>query len=121
MCDKTVDAFLPTLKCAPDWFVTNKKFEKLDDVLFSNDDIVFVIADSDNVIFFSENMGLSTIDLNNINLDDDNFVEDDPETIIHLRLMAWCNKNEHFKFSNMTHFDSSLKFKFDHKISLIRV
>ena len=30
------------------------------------------------------------IDLNNINIDDDNFDEDDPETIVFVRLMAWC-------------------------------
>ena len=29
------------------------------------------------------------VDLNNISLDDVNFDEDDPETIIHVRLMAW--------------------------------
>ena len=29
---------------------------------------------------------------NNINLYDDNFDDDDPETIIHVRLMAWCNR-----------------------------
>ena len=33
-----------------------------------------------------------SVDLNNINLDDDNFDEDDPEIIIHVRLMAWGNK-----------------------------
>ena len=42
MCDKPVDAFLSTLKFVSDWFVTNKMLQKLDDGLFSNDDIVFV-------------------------------------------------------------------------------
>ena len=37
-------------------------------------------------------MGLVIIDLDNINLDDDNFDEDALETIIHVRLMAWCNR-----------------------------
>ena len=36
-------------------------------------------------------MDVNTIDLNNINLDEDLF-EDDPETIVHVRLMAWYNK-----------------------------
>ena len=35
---------------------------------------------------------LISVDLNNINLDDANFYEDDPEIIIHVRLMAWCKK-----------------------------
>ena len=39
--------------------------------------------DSDIMTFFSDVMGLVTIDLNNINhLDDDNLDEDDPETIV---------------------------------------
>ena len=39
--------------------------------------------DSDIVIFFSDGVDLVTIDLNNINLDDDDFNEYDPETILH--------------------------------------
>ena len=30
----------------------------------------------------------------NISLDDNNFDEDDPETIAHVRLMPWCNKHK---------------------------
>ena len=37
-------------------------------------------------------MGILNIDLNNINLDN-YFDEDDPDTIIHIRLLAW-----HIKF-----------------------
>ena len=37
-------------------------------------------------------MGILNIDLNNINLDN-NFDEDDPDTIIHIRILAW-----HIKF-----------------------
>ena len=37
-------------------------------------------------------MGLLSVDLNNINLDDVNFDEDDPETIIAVRLMDWHNR-----------------------------
>ena len=33
-------------------------------------------------------MGILNIDLNNINLDN-NFEEDDPDTVIHIRLLAW--------------------------------
>ena len=51
MCDKTVDACLRALKLVPDWFVSNKMLEKLDDVVFSNDDIVFVNENSDNAKF----------------------------------------------------------------------
>ena len=56
--------------------------EKLDNVVFSNDDIVFAYEYSD-VTFFSDDMGLNVYsNLNNINLDDDNFDDDDPEIII---------------------------------------
>ena len=44
---------LPGLKFVPDWLITNKRLEKLDDVIFSNDDVVFVNTDSDNVTLFS--------------------------------------------------------------------
>ena len=37
-------------------------------------------------------MGIIRIDLNNINLDDTNY--DDPETIIHIRLLVWHIKSE---------------------------
>ena len=42
-------------------------------------------------------MGLVTIDLNYNNPDDDNFDEDDPETIAYVRLMAWCNRYKQHK------------------------
>ena len=37
-------------------------------------------------------MGILSVDLNNVNLDDVNVYEDDPEASIHVRLMAWCNR-----------------------------
>ena len=38
--------------------------------------------------------GILNIDLNCINLDDNNFDEDDPDIIIHVRLLAWHTKFE---------------------------
>ena len=38
-------------------------------------------------------MGIVSIDLSDINLDN-NFDEDDPDTIIFIRLLAWHNKFE---------------------------
>ena len=49
MCDKAADAFRPTLKFLPDWFVTSKMKEKLDDTLFSNHDMIFVNENSGHV------------------------------------------------------------------------
>ena len=42
MCDSVVDACLPALKFLLDGFVSKKMLEKLDDVLVSNDDAIFV-------------------------------------------------------------------------------
>ena len=53
--------------------------KKLDDDLFSNYEIIFVNQDSNYTIFFSDEVGILSVDLNNINLDDINFDEDDPD------------------------------------------
>ena len=51
MCDSVVDACLPALKFLLDGFVSNKMLEKLDDVLVSNDDAIFVNVHFDNTTF----------------------------------------------------------------------
>ena len=50
-CDKAAYDFLPTLKFVPDWFVTSITIKKLDDALFANDNIIFIISIFLNVIF----------------------------------------------------------------------
>ena len=37
-------------------------------------------------------MGIRSLNLNNTNLDDANFDEDDLETIIHVKLTVWHNR-----------------------------
>ena len=37
-------------------------------------------------------MGILSVGLNNISLGDTNYDEDDPDTIIHVRLLAWHAK-----------------------------
>ena len=56
--------------------------EKRDNVVFSNYDIDPDDVSSDIPTFFSDSMGHNTIDLNNINLDDDYFDKDDPTYIV---------------------------------------
>ena len=100
MCDEVVsnDPFMlkyypdryKTQKCVPDWFVTFKMIKKFDDDLLSNDDIIFDNKDSYYDTFFSVEMGILGIDLNDINNDDVNLDEDDLETIIHATHMAGC-------------------------------
>ena len=67
MCDKAVDDFLPALKFVPDWFVSSKMIKKLHDALFADNDILFFDEDSSNVTLSSDEMGIISVDLNNIN------------------------------------------------------
>ena len=53
-----------------------------------DDSILFFNEDSGDAIFSCNKMDILSIDLNNINLDDTNYDEDDRETIIHVRLLA---------------------------------
>ena len=56
-----------------DWFVKGRILETLDYVVFSNDEVDLDDIYSYIVTFFFDDMGLNTIHLDNINLDDDNF------------------------------------------------
>ena len=85
ICDKAIDHFLPALKFVSNWFVRSKMIKKVHSFFFANNDIFFFDEDSGNVTFSSDEMGILCIDLNNVNVDDVNFDEDDPETIIHVR------------------------------------
>ena len=73
--DEAVADCLAVLKFIPDWFVASKMLEKLDNALHANDDILL-----HNKIL------IKSYDTNN------NFDEDDPDIIIHVRLLAWCSK-----------------------------
>ena len=54
-------------------------------------------------------MGILNIDINNVNLDDTNYNEDDSKTIIHIRLLAW-----HIKFEKR----KALKNKLNEELML---
>ena len=84
MCDEAVDDSLATLKLIPDWFVTSKIIKELFTALYADENALYFNEDSGNVIFSCNEMG--------INLDN-NFDEDDPDTIILIRLLDW-----HIKF-----------------------
>ena len=48
-------------------------------------------------------MGILSIDIKNINLEDPNYNENDPEINIHVRLSAWhirCEKNKALKMTS---------------------
>ena len=86
MCAETVDDSA-ALKLIPDWFVTNKMIKILFTALYADESILYINEDSGDAIFNSNGMGVLKIDLDNINLDN-NFDEDNPDTIILIRLLA---------------------------------
>ena len=96
MCDKVVNDSLATLKPIPNWFVASKMIKKLFTALYADENILYFDEDSGNVLFNCNGMGILTIDLNDIILDT-NFDENDPDTIIHIRLLAWLVKFEKHK------------------------
>ena len=65
--------------------------KKIDDTMLPNDNIIFANEDSNNATFFSDEIGIFSVDLNSINLDYVNFDENNPETIIHGKLMVRRN------------------------------
>ena len=87
-CNKAVDDFLSALEFVPDWLVSSEMMKKLLTRLYADDNIFCFNEDSDDAIFSCHGMGILSIDLINVNLDDTNYDEDDPQTIIHIRLLA---------------------------------
>ena len=72
--------------------------EKFHDVLLVDDDILFFDEDFSKFSSFVNDMGILGVEIDQINLDDDNnFYEDDPDTGIHVRVLAWHNKFEKCK------------------------
>ena len=92
MCDKAADDCLVALKFVPDWFVTSKMIKNLFTALYADENILYFNEDTINAVF--NGIGILSIDLNNINLDDTNYVKDDPDTTIGIRLLAWNIKFE---------------------------
>ena len=61
---------------------------------YADDNIPYFNEDSGGAVFSCNEMDILNIDLNKINLDDTNCNEDDPETIIYIRLLVWHMKFE---------------------------
>ena len=64
--------------------------------MYTDENILYFNEDSGNVVFSCNEMGILNIDLNNINLDI-NVNENDPDTIILIRLLTWHVKFEKCK------------------------
>ena len=89
MCDEAIDDSLASLKLIwlVDWLI-----KKLQTALYADENILHFNEDSGDTVFSCNEMRILSTYLNNINLDN-NFDEDDPDTIILVRLLAW-----HIKF-----------------------
>ena len=96
MWDEAVDDCLVALKFIPDWFVTSKMLEKFDNALHANDDILSYNKNFDKVTFIANQRHTLAVVLDKINLDND-FDEDDPNTMIHVRHLACHSKFEKCK------------------------
>ena len=96
MCDEGVDDSPTTLQLIPNWFITIKLIKNLLTALFADENILCFNEDSGNVVFIYNGMGILNIGINNINLDN-NFDEDDPDTIIVIRPLALHIKFERRK------------------------
>ena len=92
MRDKAVDDSLAALKLIPDQFFKSNMINKFFPALYVDENILYFNEDSD-VVFHCYEMDFLTIDVNNINLDN-NFDEDNPDTIIFVRFLAWDIKIE---------------------------
>ena len=97
MCDKVVDDCLAPLKFVPDWFVICKMIKRLFIALYADENIFYFNEDSTNLKFCCNEIGILSVNLNNINLDDTNYEKDDPDTIILVRFLAWHVKFEKCK------------------------
>ena len=76
MCNDAVDDCLTASKFVPDWFVTSKMIKNLCTALYGDDGLVLFDEDSGNVTFCCNEMGIRSVNVNNINLDN-NFNADD--------------------------------------------
>ena len=92
-CNEAVYDSAAALKLIPDWLVTNNMIKKLSTTLNVDENILYFNEDSGNVVFNCNEMDILNIDLNNINLGS-NVDEDDLDTIILIRLLAWHIKLE---------------------------
>ena len=65
-----------------------KCLKKFDNTLHAKDDILFYNEDLDKVTFIANQRHVLVVVLQN----DNNFYEDDPDNIIHIKLLAGCSK-----------------------------
>ena len=88
MWEETTDDTQAALKLVFDWFGTIKIIKNLFTALYADENVLYFNGDSCNVAFSCNEMDILNVDLDN------NFDEDDPDTIILIRLLVWYIKFE---------------------------
>ena len=98
MCDEAVNDSLAVLKVIPELFVTIEMLGKRHTAFCKDENLLNYNENSGDAVFFLSRKWYSilSIDLNNINFDN-NFDENDPDTIIPIRLLSWHIKFEKCK------------------------
>ena len=91
--DEPVDVCPATLKLICVWFVTSKIIKTHFTALYADEDILYFKEDSSNVTLFCNQVSILSVNLININLNN-NFDNDDRDTILLITLLAWHNKFE---------------------------
>ena len=81
--------------------MTKKRFT----ALYADENILYFNEDSGNAVFNCNETGILNRDINNISLDN-NFDEDNPDTIILVRHLAW-----HIKFEKSKEFVKKISEK----------
>ena len=94
-----INSCLNVLKFVFVWFVTFDVIRKLGSAVFFDGYTVFADLCSDLITFVSEEIGINSITLDNINLDDDNFHYFDSETISYVRIMVLYKKYKQRKIN----------------------
>ena len=86
-CNEAVS--LPALNFILDWVFTSKYIKKLPSALYVDDEILYFKETSGDAIFTCIEMGIPSVDLNNIALNNTNYDEDGASQIIfHVRRLA---------------------------------
>ena len=91
MCDEAVVNSLAALKLVPDWFITSQKFSNS---LLANDDVLIFDEYFGKVTFSANQIGILGVDLYKLTLMVIITYQNDPDTILNVRLLVWRNKLE---------------------------
>ena len=89
MRDEAVEDCLAALRLVSDWFVTSEMIKKLFTALYADENILYFNESSGDAVFNCNGLGILNIDHKDHNTTtlDDNFGEDDPDTIILIRFL----------------------------------